>query len=350
MLSQNIPFHLFPTCIPVLGHCRSVLIDLHTNTYKFIPNSLCEILRDHKGKTIEHIKSLFDVEEAGTIDEYFSFLHDNNYICFSENILFRPLSINYKAPEFYSNAFVEIGAEIPFNVLDQLSEANCLLIQLKFTQACSFDFFIEVLEYVNKLRITNIHCYLQYDNEFKARWNKILQRTVKLTRCFFLNSPEYSEIKYGVNDSYVAIFLDKRISENLNCGNIHPQMFRVSKRMVFESMQNNSCLHKKIFIDKNGDIKNCPFGRTVFGNIANVTLYAVALSDEYKKSTSIKKDDIETCKICEFRYMCLDCRVFIANSSNDFSRPQKCNYNPYLAKWQGQDGYISVEEYLLLNE
>ncbi|MDD4760308.1 MAG: grasp-with-spasm system SPASM domain peptide maturase [Bacteroidaceae bacterium] len=349
MLVPHVPYHLFPTCIPVRGYSRSVIIDLHLNNYKFIPNSLCDILEKHNGKTIESIKSEFDEVEHQTIDEYFLFLSDNNYIHFSENIVFKNLSNDFTAPELYSNAFVEIGHEIPCNVLDQLSEANCLLVQLKFTQACSFDFFIEVLEYVNKLRITNIHCYLQYSDEIKAKWDEVLQRTVKLTRCFFLNSPEYSEIKYGVNDSYVAVFLEKQISKNLHCGNIHPQMFRVSKRMVFESMQYNSCLHKKIFIDKNGNMKNCPYSNNVLGNVTETPLVSIVNSSEYKDLSSIRKDNIDVCKDCEFRYLCLDCRVYVSDS-NKLSQPAKCTYNPYIAKWNGQEGYVSVSEWIALRK
>jgi hypothetical protein len=42
--------------------------------------------------------------------------------------------------------------------------------------------------------------------------------------------------------------------------------------------------------------------------------------------------------------MCTDCRVFIKDSENSLSQPSKCTYNPYIAKWQGEEGYVPVEE------
>ena len=48
----------------------------------------------------------------------------------------------------------------------------------------------------------------------------------------------------------------------------------------------------------------------------------------------IKKDDIKKCKDCEYRYMCLDCRIYITDPHDPFSAPAKCNYNPCTNKWQ----------------
>ena len=42
--------------------------------------------------------------------------------------------------------------------------------------------------------------------------------------------------------------------------------------------------------------------------------------------------------------MCTDCRVFIKDPENIYSQPAKCTYNPYIAKWQGEEGYVPVEE------
>jgi len=45
------------------------------------------------------------------------------------------------------------------------------------------------------------------------------------------------------------------------------------------------------------------------------------------------EDQIETCKICEYRYICSDCRAFTIN--NDlYQKPLKCNYNPQSMKWK----------------
>ena len=58
----------------------------------------------------------------------------------------------------------------------------------------------------------------------------------------------------------------------------------------------------------------------------------------------IKKDDIDVCKDCEFRYICTDCRSIIKDLNYRYSQPVKCKYNPYLGKWEGEEGYVPVEE------
>lgn len=37
-------------------------------------------------------------------------------------------------------------------------------------------------------------------------------------------------------------------------------------------------------------------------------------------------------------------RFFLFERENIYYQPSKCTYNPYIAKWQGEDGYVPVEE------
>ncbi len=82
-----------------------------------------------------------------------------------------------------------------------------------------------------------------------------------------------------------------------------------------------------------------------YGNINDVDLKEVVDSKEFQKLWQIKKDNIKVCKDCEFRHMCMDCRAFRKDENDLYSQSAKCNYNPYIAKWKGQDGYITVEEW-----
>ena len=64
----------------------------------------------------------------------------------------------------------------------------------------------------------------------------------------------------------------------------------------------------------------------------------------FRQKWDINKDEIEICKDCEFRHMCLDCRVFIDDPNNAYSRPSKCGYNPYICKWEGEEGFVPINE------
>jgi SPASM domain peptide maturase of grasp-with-spasm system len=120
--------------------------------------------------------------------------------------------------------------------------------------------------------------------------------------------------------------------------------FRINKSLFTESQNHNTCLNRKLCIDAEGNIKNCPSMPRSFGNIKDTTLLEAIEKEGFKDLWFITKDQIEVCKDCEFRYMCTDCRCFLKDSENIYSQPAKCTYNPYIAKWAGEDGYVSVEE------
>ena len=133
----------------------------------------------------------------------------------------------------------------------------------------------------------------------------------------------------------------KIISDSIDscndCGKISKEsLMQSSIRTIQVFMENrlyNGCLNKKISIDENGDIKNCPSMDRSFGNICNTSLFEVAQNEEFKKMWIINKEHVKVCKDCEYRCICTDCRVFIENPDDIFSKPAKCSYNPYLLKW-----------------
>jgi SPASM domain peptide maturase of grasp-with-spasm system len=105
--------------------------------------------------------------------------------------------------------------------------------------------------------------------------------------------------------------------------------------MLFTESQNyNTCLNRKISIDLDGEIKNCPSMRESFGNIENTPLQQALNKTGFKKYWNIDKDKITVCKDCEFRHICTDCRAYIENPEDIYSKPLKCGYNPYTAEWE----------------
>jgi radical SAM protein with 4Fe4S-binding SPASM domain len=51
---------------------------------------------------------------------------------------------------------------------------------------------------------------------------------------------------------------------------------------------------------------------------------------QFTKFWKINKNNITTCKDCEFRFVCVDCRVNIEDKNDILSKPSMCNYNPYM--------------------
>lgn len=112
-----------------------------------------------------------------------------------------------------------------------------------------------------------------------------------------------------------------------------------SRVFYTEALNHNSCLHKKMGVDKDGNIRNCPSMPKAFDNIKNTTLQAAFRNTDFKEYWTVTKNDIAVCKDCEFRYICTDCRAYTERTATniaglDVSKPLKCGYNPSTAEWE----------------
>lgn len=76
------------------------------------------------------------------------------------------------------------------------------------------------------------------------------------------------------------------LNEKSECGKVSKNYFSLNSQHIDEALHHNTCIHKKLFMDKN---------------------------------------DI-------------------------YSQQANCHYNLYIAKWQGEDGYITVEKWLENNK
>lgn len=139
--------------------------------------------------------------------------------------------------------------------------------------------------------------------------------------------------KFNVDSSSIVSYTNRMIDSNLHCGNISSNYFTPNISFYLESLKHNSCLNQKISIDVNGFIKNCPSMSKSFGNVFEDNIEDIVNSNEFQLLWNIKKDDIEVCKDCEFRYICTDCRAYVEDPKDIYSKPLKCGYNPYTAEW-----------------
>ena len=128
---------------------------------------------------------------------------------------------------------------------------------------------------------------------------------------------------------------DNDIIDNNNfCGEISKELFSINIPVFMESLKHNTCLNRKVSIDIDGNIKNCPSMKNSFGNIKYDKIEDVIKTIEFKKNWFIHKDLIDICKDCEFRRVCTDCRGFVEEPNNQLSKPLKCGYSPKTNEWE----------------
>jgi SPASM domain peptide maturase of grasp-with-spasm system len=130
------------------------------------------------------------------------------------------------------------------------------------------------------------------------------------------------------------IFTSKLIDSELHCGVIDQMAAKSLNNLesYIEGLEYNSCLNRKIGVDVNGEIKNCPSMKESFGNIEVSSLRKIVLGESFQKKWFLSKDKISVCKACEFRRICSDCRAYTENDEI-LGKPKKCNYDPYTATW-----------------
>jgi SPASM domain peptide maturase of grasp-with-spasm system len=337
----------FANCIPVKGYKQSFLYDIQRpKASNAIPNDLFEILTEYSDKPIHEIKQLYSNECNEIIDEYFQFLLDEEFAFVfyeEEKEAFLPLDLTWKSPSDIENAIIvldKIDVGYISKVVKSLSDFRCDAVQFWFLFCPTIEEIEHVIKTLDKSHILTVECVFNINSSIKYEdYTDLRKHYPRLQKLIIGNANE----DYFSMDCHELVS-KKAINFTLDCGQISPYYFSLNIHTFTEAQMYNTCLNHKLCIDADGNIKNGPAMKQNFGNIQTVTLKKVIEKPEFKKMWYINKDQIDVCKDCEFRYMCTDCRCFIKDPENLYSQPAKCGYNPYICKWNGQEGYIPVED------
>lgn len=343
MTQNNVFFKLYASCVPVAGAERSVVCDLQRTNIVLIPNILYEILINHENKSVNDIKAFYNNEADTFIDDYFIFLEESELGFFTnEPQNFPKLDNIWKAPSYITNVIIDISSFSNHNYIkikNELDELNCKAIEFRiFDEMCIND-LINLLEFFKDSRLQHILIIIKYSIQFQELdFDLILTKYPKIVGIVFhtvLNTK--NDGKSLINTNSKISYTEQNIDSEIHCGVIQTNYFSINIDTFFESNSFNSCLNKKVSIDKYGYIKNCPSMKQNFGKFEN-TLIADALNHpDFKKYWNVTKDSIDICKDCEFRYICTDCRAYTEQKNDeieiDLSKPLKCGYSPYTNQW-----------------
>ena len=336
---------LYSCCIPVKGFRRSVICDLQKQKTDFIPNALYEILTHTETFVIDDIKSDVDVEHHETIDEYFEFLFENDYTFVrsaDEAESFPKIDLSWMRPEIITNAIIDIDDK-PIDYLNfkdiavQLDALGCKAMQFRFLTFKELKEIEVILNNFMESRLKHIDLILPYSDYYETNihnFEKMGEENQRIQFITFHNSP-LTNIRNTENPEKVPIIYTKNDgSSHLSCGNVNKDDFFSNIYLFTEAQQHNTCLNRKISIDTEGYIRNCPSMKEHYGNIKDTTLQDALAHPDFKKYWFVNKDQISVCKDCEFRYICTDCRAYIENPEDMYSKPLKCGYNPYTSEWE----------------
>ncbi len=331
MISQNSFIQLFPCCKIVKGNQKDAIYDLQREEYHLIPHSLTKVLDDAKnlswGQLVSKYKSNLNI-----LNEYLDFLIRKELIIIDENISgVMDIDKGFISSATISNAILDFDRNTDYNiqlVISELDELRCENIEIRFYDEISVQSLLNILSLFENTGIRDIEVLIPYqdilDIDFILKLHLDFPRLRKVT---IHKSPKQIE-SVNIHDEICIIYSSEEITNEDCCGVINHWYMLPKTELYLESQQFNTCLNRKVGIDRFGNIKNCPSASHSYGTVGKIKICDVVCRAEFQRYWKIKKDDIKGCKDCELRHMCQDCRIFIEDLSDIYSKPQKCKYNP----------------------
>lgn len=339
-------------CKLVRGIKRCVIIDYDRSQLFFISHEYLTLLERLDRKKICDVEKEIDKESKSSFRDFLSKMLDHEIIFFTENPDSFPKISEEDSIDNYiilRNIIIEIDSNLfkeeLFNHLcKDLRDLRCEDVQIRFLSEISFEMLNKIVEIVDKTTYTN---YLEIHCAFASELNKrlihqFIERYGIVNNLYIYGSHIFEKIEIINNISNHrpiplgnAYFIPYPFDSGNCCGIITQETLGYSNFYLHNQLKTrNGCLDRKITIDKFGNIKNCPSMKAQYGNIKDVSIKDILQKEEFQKYWFINKDQIDICKVCEFRYNCTDCRAFLQNPDDIYSKPLKCGYNPYTAKWE----------------
>lgn len=326
------------------GVKNAIIFDTNSGFLSFIPKGLFSLLHNEK-QNYSFLKKQLDGDDVSTLDEYIDFIISNK-LGFKINTKKELLSFQNE-PDLKSNPTnieylildLQSKKDLDDNIIEQIQYLRIKYLQIRILDQVKTSDVLGILSKINLLNDSELH-EISFITKFDENVIDFIKYTANLSNKF-LNIILHSADNIS-SSCFGSIQLDiirNKIIIPSSCGCISMKNFILNNNFHIESQYHNSCLHKKIGIDVNGNIKNCPSMPQSFGNIKDKTLEKALNHKDFKKYWNLTKDKVEVCKDCEFRYICTDCRAYTEKTHEnkeglDISKPLKCGYDPYTGEWE----------------
>lgn len=335
---------LFESVKITKGAKNSIVFDTNTGFLQLIPNVFYDLLAN-ESQNYSILKRQLDSDSLETLEEYLNLIISNNlgFILNSKKELlsFQSTSNFNESPSNVDYLILDINNSDIFNeaLIQQICNLKIKYLQIRFSKLGSNE-ELEIISKIKQFNSSNIN-----EISIVAKYTSQTFSFIKDSRYsisnkflhFILHSA--NEQDFQTLDHINITIIKSEIKIPLSCGLIDLKNVNLTRAFYSEAKHHNSCLHKKIAIDQDGNIKNCPSMPQSFSNIKDTTLEKALEHKDFKKHWNLTKDSIEVCKDCEFRYICTDCRAYteqttVNKEGLDTSKPLKCGYNPYTGEWE----------------
>ena len=341
-------FRFWANCILVKGYCKGVIFDLQRNRRIEVSKYFCDFYNDYKYTDITTIASDETFESKESYFKMLDYFIKNDFGILTDNLETLPdLSMEYDSPYLVTNVVVETDSntkqDLMFEIVGILSKGQVQAVQINDHGQMTLSQLERLGDIISNSQIECIHVYTLYSQIEILKLRNFIMENSRFRSVVFMGSPEDNCIEIE-EMGFARLEYKTNIIDFSSCGNVSKDLFVYDSNHFFEAHTYNTCLNRKVYISLNGFVRNCPLMNNDFGNIRQLSLRDIVNLPGFQVLWRICKDRIDVCKDCEYRFVCTDCRYYIKDKNNITSQPSKCKYNPYIGKWEGEHGYVSVEK------
>jgi SPASM domain peptide maturase of grasp-with-spasm system len=345
--SQEKYLLVFPDCVPVKGSRVSALYDLTRKSISTFPSEYFPLFESFRTKRLGEILCEFSPEDRASVLDLLEFLLSNEYATMVDGFDRYPeIPTAFHEPGLIHNAIIDVRSQHHDyrKIVEALDRLGCQHLQVRsYSTLFGLRHLEELAGLCRGTSIQSLEGVLHHEPGLR---DDDYVRTVSANRILpglIVHSAEQDKsirVDYGTSGSSSQLIVVEirmtrgRIESCLDCGTIRRgELLPPSTRTTNELRLFNGCLNRKLSIDEDGCVRNCPAMGTSFGHHQAISLTEVATSSAFQRAFRMRKDDIQVCRDCPYRYACTDCRAFLEDPEAEHSKPLKCGYDPYTDSW-----------------
>ncbi len=277
---------------------------------------------------------------------------NNEYVAFVDDLApFLEIPAAWDAPCSIQNAIIDVNTQRHDyrKIISELDVLGCEHLQVRsYSPLFAVSDLIELARLCRSTSIQTLQAVIPHDpmnsdDDYVSvvTSNRILVGLIVHSA----NQNRRIRVDYGAQGSsaeLVAVEIEmttKKVESDLDCGSITKrELLRPSASTFNELRYFNGCLNRKISVDENGQVRNCPAMGRSFGHHQSIALSDIVGGASFQRAWRVRKDEIKVCQDCQYRYACTDCRAFLEDPHTDDSKPLKCGYDPYTDSWSDWRG------------
>lgn len=190
--------------------------------------------------------------------------------------------------------------------------------------------FLRALENLKKLKRAGVDTRISI-TVTKLNEDKVFETIEFLKKETGIEEIHYDPVRPVGRGCNIEIFPEKLKKERRG-----PVFHEIDFERFCLNIKGHSCFSRFLDVTEDGEVFPCIMGRDlVLGNVLEEPLYSILRKPQVEAIRRLNKDKIETCKDCEFRYVCFDCRPIAKfhGDGNLYAKPNECYYDPYLGRW-----------------